>query len=232
MSIIEVKTEVSIRYDTIAEMQWHGRTIMSPFRKYANNLVVYNDGKANERVDVQFIEQNSIMVIDWNQLAFAFQGPRENSLLKDNGKLRYLFDAYERLNSLDTFSETKVITVHNQGIINNDSFSPDKFAETTLIANDIFSDNINEISIITEGVLDSNTTYNLNIGTYLPTKDISQFNMYIFGKNAPLFNFHEYSGYFFSLTIEHHTNKFSLGSVKTADNIINSFYHKFNNLFK
>ncbi|GIV58624.1 MAG: hypothetical protein KatS3mg042_1537 [Rhodothermaceae bacterium] len=173
-SVVRLKTEIQIRLNTVADMSWHARTILAPFRSFATNVRISNVNNPQENVIMEFAEDNYIISLDWNLLAFVSQGEFKKWDNRD-GILRFFMDVFSRVKKLDSYSGIENIRVLTWSIIS------DHCADVLDFRKKYFSKDVPEgdkdAAIIVIGAIEDRT-FELHFGPYLGKSDIDRHNLY------------------------------------------------------
>ncbi|WP_457654108.1 hypothetical protein [Rhodocaloribacter sp.] len=174
-----LKTEIQIRFDTVADMSWHARSILAPFRQFATNIQILHINRPEERVLLEFAEESHVIILDWNMLALVSQG-NFSGWKKRDGLLRFFFDAFEKTKDLPSYSGIESIRVLTWSVLS------DHYAEVSSFREKYFSEAVPEgdedAAIVVTGVWEENCTFELRFGPYQSKSDPERHNLYVFPK--------------------------------------------------
>lgn len=177
MNITILKTEVQVNLATIADMSAHARSLLAPYRKFGSNVRILNINRPEERVQIEFKEDEYIIALDWNLLALVHQG-RESDLAHGDGVLRLFLDAWQKVRVLDGFSGIDSVRTLVWYFVEDHCPTPSSFRARYLTGISIDSmDKLADVGILLEGSLTSARRYHVTFGPFRPSTDIEAHNL-------------------------------------------------------
>lgn len=171
-----LKTEVQVKFNTIADMSSHTRALLAPFGRFSSNLQIQRVNRPEERVILIFEEESYILSLDWNYLGLVHQG-EPMGLRSRDGLLRFFLDTLEKVQALPGYCGIEFTRVFAWGVY------PGQCPDASSFRRKYFTANVPEADvdagIILIGQLSASRTYELNFGPYRYPNDAETHNLVV-----------------------------------------------------
>lgn len=181
--MIQLKTELQIKYHSITDMSKHIRTIVSPYTLFATNIQFDNINHPGELAKINFVEENVMLIIDWNQIVGITIG-KTQGLENRSERFHNLFELYEKVEKLPTFNNVDYIRLRTFDVLEDKFSNLEQFKSTFLNSNKLFEKlDVNDTGLIIDGSKDE-IDYSVTFGPFKKDKDISNYDLRLYGQNA------------------------------------------------
>ncbi|GEM_PF-2886108 len=211
--MVELKTELQLKFNTITDFSQHVRKLVSPFLAFAENVRFESVNRPSERAYLNFPEDDMIITADWNNLGVIVIGQTTNLDDYDN-KLRFFYELLDDIKELDTFVGFEYSRLRTWDLLPGIYKDYESFKENFFIN----LPNINSTSdcaVVLEGQLDKEGLgFNCTFGPLDYPDDIEQHNLSLFNYSAFVDDETPTEGCLVNNTLQSFSNEFDYMEMK------------------
>lgn len=103
MDTIVAVFQYEIRYNHILNFSQIGRKILAPFVKLAQGVKLENQNTINERIALDFEEENYVIIVSWDRILIKGQGNLDSFTVKNSPIETPFFSIFDQISSLAEF---------------------------------------------------------------------------------------------------------------------------------
>lgn len=183
--MFEIKTELRLHFHPITDMSHHVRSIVSPFTKVATNIKFNNIGRPAEGAQINFLDDNLIIVLNWDFMLVATIG-KTTDLEKPEERFIHFFELFEKVQELETYNDLRLAHLNTWDLIPNKYKDFPSYKDQYLKDSELIEKYLPEdVALVFEGnVSGSDYRYSCRYGPLKYPRDVKNHDLTLFNKSA------------------------------------------------